>query len=257
MFGRDKLIAYAIKYEGDWLKIYNALSTREEIESEYELKIQSMKCKTLTMLDDDYPFHLKQVHRPPFVLFYYGDISLIKNYYKNVSIVGSRKYSDYGKEMTEKIVAGLANDDYVIISGLALGIDAIAHTAAINSGMKTVAILGCGVDICYLLDNQSLYEQIKDNYLVMSEYPEGVQPAPYNFPIRNRIIAGLSHTVIITEAHKHSGSMITGLLAAEGNADVMCVPYPADADSGCNVLIKLGAYLVESPEDVIEQMTHF
>lgn len=254
---RDSIIAIVLKYKGDWNLIYRGIRQREEVEEEYYALIEKLKCKTTTMIDEDYPPFLKQVHHPPFVLFYYGDISLIANYYNNISVVGSRDFSEYGKDITEKIVGDLSKRGYVIISGLAKGIDGIAHRSAIDSGGKTIAVLGCGIDYCYPIENQDLYDLIKKDHLLISEYPFDTPPQPSNFPFRNRIIAALSKTVLVTEAGPKSGTLVTASLALFLNADVMCVPYNAGLNSECNRLIKNGAFLVESADDVIEQMSSF
>ena len=254
---RQTLIAYSIKYGGDWNKIFKAMKAREEIEECYYQAADTLKCKTLTLLDSDYPDHLKQVYKPPIVLYYYGDLSLIRDYRKSISVVGSRNCSDYGVNMTKSIAGELAAMGYVIISGLARGIDSVAHQAAIESGGKTVAILGCGIDNCYPEENESLCDYLKENHLVISEYPGFTPPQAYHFPIRNRLIAGLSKTLVVTEASYNSGSLVTALLALRGNSDVMCVPHEAGKNSECNRLINNGAALVESAKDVIEQMSPF
>ena len=209
------------------------------------------------MLDEDYPPFLNNVCHPPMVLFYYGDISLLGDYYKNISVVGSRECSDYGIEMTKRIVGDLSKKGYVIISGLAKGIDTIAHQTAIQNGGKTIAILGSGIDYCYPFENRELYRYLKEKHLVISEYPGHVEPDGYHFPIRNRIIAGLSKTLIVAEAYPRSGSLVTASLALSMNADVMCVPYPAGQKSQCNRLIMSGATLIENVDDVLNQMSRF
>lgn len=252
---RKILIAYALKYEGDWDKIYSAICSKELLTDEEESKANTIKSKAITILDDEYPEQLKNVHKPPIVLFYYGDISLMRDYYKNISIVGSRACSDYGARMTEEIASDLAKRGYVIVSGMAKGIDGIAHQSAINSGGKTIAVLGGGIDYCYPSENIYLYKDIKKHHLLISEYPGNVLPQTHFFPIRNRIIAGLSKTLIVTEASHYSGSLVTASLALEGNADVMCVPYEAGKQSECNRLINSGAILVESADDVVNEMS--
>ncbi len=255
MNGRNLLISLVIKYKGRWDDIRRAVSQMEEPEEEYLKLVESLKCKTVTLIDQEYPFYLRSIQKPPFVLFYYGDLNILSDYKKNISIVGSRECSKYGAKMTAEIAGDLAEKGYVIISGMARGIDSIAHKAAMDRGGKTVAILGCGIDYCYPPSSAKIYAEIKKNHLLISEYPLNEPPSPENFPIRNRIIAGLSKSLIVTEAKYQSGSLITALLALEGNSDVMCVPYPADVKSECNRLIMNGALLVENAEDVIEQMS--
>ena len=254
MEARKKLVAYSLKFNGDFNRILKAINDREPIEEMYCQMVDTLKCKTLTLADPEYPKHLKNAFKPPIVLYYYGDISLLMDYDKNVSVVGSRDCSDYGSKMTTEIAGGLAEKGYVIVSGLARGIDGIAHVSAIEAGGKTIAVLGSGIACCYPLENQRLYEEIKKNHLVISEYPGDLMPCQWFFPIRNRIIASLSKTLVVTEAGEFSGSMITATLALNSNTDVMCVPYQAGMRSQCNRLIANGAALVESAEDVIKEM---
>ena len=254
---KETLVALAIKYEGNWDKMYKDLTTNNFPEDEYYDMIYSLKSNYVTIIDLEYPQQLKAVHKPPLVLFYYGDINLIRNYRNNISVVGSRAFSEYGSRITQELVSGLAKMNYSIISGMAIGIDSIAHYSAINSGGKTVAVLGSGIDFCYPQSNIELYEIIKAGHLVISEYPGQKPPTPECFPIRNRIIAGLSKTLLVTEAGYHSGSLVTAMLALRGNCDVMCVPYNVGSGSECNRLIKNGAFLIESVDDVLEQMSAF
>ena len=254
---RKRLIALSIKYGGDFNKILKAVHDVEAIEDCYIESAQNLKCKVITYLDLNYPSHLKNIFKPPLVLFYYGDITLLENPLRNVSIVGSRDYSPYGEKMATEIAAGLAKKGYNIVSGLARGIDSIAHRSAIEAGGKTIAVLGCGIDMCYPSENQHLWEEIKNNHLLISEFPDLTPPTTASFPIRNRIIAGLSKSLVVAEAGEHSGSCITATLAMNGNTDVMCVPYPAGSKSQCNKLISMGAALVESADDVINQMSMF
>lgn len=257
MSAKIRLVALAIKYNGDWRKIYDAVSHHEEPEHEYCLRAERLKCKTTTLLDEDYPKQLRQAFKPPFVLFYYGDLSLVQDYYKNISIVGSRDCSEYGLKKTNEISSGLALRGYTIVSGNAIGIDTEAERAAMVVDGKVCAILPCGIDSCYPPSNLEMTNELKKNHLVISEHPYQYQPQPIDFPIRNRIIASLSKTLVLTEAHTMSGSLITASLAIKGNADVMCVPHEADKNSECNRLIMNGAFLAENVDDIINQMSAF
>lgn len=251
---REILLYYATKYKGDWDKIYEATLNKEEINLEEAKKIiDSNKNNYITMLDPEYPRSLADSYRPPFVLFYYGDISLINDKNNKMAVVGSRKYSKYGKDMTESLVKGISKD-FVIVSGLASGIDSIAHKAAIDSGGKTIAVLGNGINFHYLEDNKELYEEIKAYHLVLSEYPDLTPPSPRTFPIRNRIIAGLCNSLLVTEGKIHSGTQITAFLMVQKSGDVCCVPTKAGEESICNRLIKEGAYLVETPQDIYDSV---
>ena len=245
---RDYLIYYSLKYNGDYQKVKRAIIDREDMTDE---EFPPIKSGVVTFDDEDYPDYLKRINDPPLVLYYYGDISLLKNIDKHVGVIGSRNFSEYGKEATENIVSGIAKDT-VIVSGLAYGIDAIAHACAINNKGKTIAVLGSGIDVCYPPENQELYEKIKKNHLVISEYPGLTQPSPDKFPFRNRIIAQLSKCVLITEAYARSGTSITANFALMLGRTVCCVPYPVGKNSFCNKFINQGAFLVEGPEDVLE-----
>ena len=259
--------AVALKYSGDWENIMCALqkrtNDREEAEmngevwdDDYELGpyleiLKKSNYSYVTIMSDQYPALLKKLSYPPFVLFYYGDISLLSDPHRLVSVVGSRECTEYGAQMTRELVQGVAKE-YIVVSGMARGIDAIAHQTAIEAGGKTIAVLGSGIDICYPPSNRKLYEEIKENHLVISEYPCDVIPEPFLFPRRNRIIASLSSGLIVTEAHPKSGTLTTVMFALNLNRAVMCVPYPAGLNSECNRLIVDGALLVENAKQVLD-----
>lgn len=265
MNSEEILVALAIKCNGDWENIMNTLNLKDRDEryasSGMEAWIEDLdleKCleiaknsnfKYTTIVSDDYPEHLKQIHMPPFVLFYYGDLSLLSNIAKCVSVVGSRECSEYGETMTRNLVRSIC-EQYVIVSGMARGIDTVAHQTAINYGGKTIAVLGGGIDFCYPPSNLPLYEELKRNHLVISEYPGSVNPLPHYFPRRNRIIAAISRATLVTEANAHSGTLTTVNFALQNNRDIMCVPYPAGLGSECNRLIQFGGCLVETGEDI-------
>lgn len=248
---RNILISLAIKFNGDWNRIYKSLKLRTDYEDEEEIirNCQSLQCKVVTIMDEDYPQQLNYVIKPPFVLFYYGDLSLTSNLNKCIGVVGSREASPFGLSTTQKLVNGLPKDVNVV-SGLAYGVDSMAHKAAIESGHKTIAVLGSGIDICYPSINIDLYEEIKRNHLVISEYPPGSTPNNQNFPIRNRIIAALSKCLLVTEAKVRSGTMITVGISLALGRDVLCIPSINLGDSGTNLCIKQGAFLVETSEDI-------
>lgn len=248
---RELLIYLALKFEGDYHRILEAINSKEFDDIEEEPP--SLTCKTLTILDDEYPTKLREYPTPPFVLFYYGDISLIQNIDKNLAVIGSRVTTEYGSDSTKEIVASVAKE-VNIVSGLARGIDAIAQTQCIRSGGKTIAILGSGINYCYPEINQPLYEEIKKNHLVLSEYPGLTPPSPDKFPVRNRLIAMLSNTILVTEAYARSGTSITVNFGLQFSKNVCCIPYMKDRFSLCNKLIGQGAYLVETGDDVLEIM---
>ena len=212
----------------------------------------SLPCKVMTYLDYDYPDRLRQIKKPPLVLFYYGDVSLLDK--KSISVVGSREYSNYGKRCTERVIAGIIKGK-VVVSGLAKGIDAIAHKAAIDNGGRTIAILGSGIDYCYPAENKELYEEIKKNHLVMSEYPFDTMPDRDHFPMRNRIVAALGSALFVPQINAYmSGTMITLNLALDLNKEVFVAPHPLGSETVNNQLLNEGATLVESKEQMLRDL---
>ena len=251
---RPLLIYFAVKYEGDYDKILMALQLKEDAPiKEVEKVNKALKCKTLTLLDYDYPLRLKQITYPPIVLFYYGDITLLDNE-QTLAVVGSRDYNEYGKFCTEKIVSEIAKGR-VIISGLARGIDALAHESAIKNGGRTIAVLGSGIDNCWPPENQELYEEIKKNHLVLSEYPGMSIPDRKHFPMRNRIVVGLSNGVYVPQINSYmSGTMIYFALAAEMNKDVFVAPHPLGSETANNKLIEEGASITIDAQTILSDL---
>lgn len=250
---RKVLLYFALKYKGDYKKILNAITEKEQVDETALLEVESkIKCKYITLLDLDYPVALRQTGTPPFVLFYYGDISLL-NKVNKIAVIGTRNNSLYGQEMTNKIVKEFKFYNFVCVSGLASGIDSIAHQVSLDNDIKTIAVLGSGIDYCYPSINIDIYNNIKEKGLVISEYPNDTVPQPYYFLIRNRIIAALSEYICVIEASYKSGTMNTVAYGLEFGKDICCVPSLANTSSGCNKLIKEGARLVESLKDIIEQ----
>jgi DNA processing protein len=203
--------------------------------------------------DSLYPERLKIYEDAPSILFYKGDISKL-NLSLNVSIVGSRKCTSYGINAAKLISTELSKKKINIISGMAKGIDAYAHSSCLSSYGYTCAVLGSGLDVIYPKENKALYDSIASNGCIISEYLPGTQPFAYNFPIRNRIICELSNIVIIVEAGTKSGSLITATLALEQGIDVMVVPGSifSEQSKGSNKLIKDGAYPLTSIEDIFQ-----
>ncbi len=258
MKGREVIAFLALKHNGDWDSIYKDIHDKAYVGSEETVKkaLEKLKCNYITIIDDEYPRCLKVNYKPPFILFYYGDISLLNNFEKNVAVIGARHCSSYGADMTEKIVSSIAKD-VTIVSGLARGIDSIAHRSAIASGGKTIAVLGSGIDYCYPKENKALYEDIKNNHLLLSEYPLMCEPNKDNFPFRNRIIAALSKVIVVTEAMYKSGTSTTVGWALELGKSVCCLPHRAGENSLCNKLISEGAQLIETGKDILEELKDF
>jgi len=208
--------------------------------------------KVVSLLDRDYPANLRQISDAPPVLYYKG--SLLPQDDLAIAVVGARYATVYGRQVTEGLVLELVNAGLTIISGLARGIDSIAHRAAIDAGGRTIAVLGSGVDLIYPPENKSLAEKIVQNGAVVSEFPLGFPSVPSNFPARNRIISGLSLGVLVTEAAVDSGSLITAGCAAEQGREVFAVPGPVNSKMsvGCNNLIKEGVHPATEAADILQ-----
>ncbi|NLG52582.1 MAG: DNA-protecting protein DprA [Clostridiales bacterium] len=206
----------------------------------------------LTIHDTEYPERLKNIDTPPPVLYLRGKLPDIDDT-PVIAIVGSRRSTPYGLGAAEKISSEISRGGGIVVSGMARGIDSAAHIGALNAGKPTAAVLGCGVDVCYPKENKRLMESIICTGAVISEYPPGTGPEASNFPPRNRIISGLSVGVVVIEAPGRSGSLITANYALEQNRDVFAVPGNIDkaSNEGVNNLIKDGAKLVTSGEDVL------
>jgi DNA processing protein len=207
----------------------------------------------ITYQDELYPVKLMNIYdRPPF-LYVRGNLN--KND-TNIAIVGSRLASTYGKYTTERISRELALKGLTIVSGMARGIDSVAHRGALTAHGRTIAVLGSGLDVIYPPENKKLYADIIQNGAVISEFPLGTPPRSANFPTRNRIISGMSYGVVIVEAGEKSGSLITARLALEQGREVFAVPGSIDAagSRGTNKLIKQGAKLIENTDDILEEI---
>lgn len=254
MTGRDILIHLSTLNDGNWDRIYADIKKKRPItEDDVKDSVAKLKCKAVTILDEEYPEFLKSISRPPFVLFYYGDLSLAGTNENAIAVIGSRRSSKYGERITNVITSDLAKK-LTIVSGLAIGIDTCAHQACLNVGGKTIAILGSGIDNCYPKRNRIIYEEIKTNHLLISEYPAMCEPKRDNFPMRNRLIAAFARAVLVTEAYSHSGTSLTVSFALTYGRDVLAVPYEAGRDSACNLLIRDGARLTESAADVFDEL---
>lgn len=201
-----------------------------------------------------YPELLAEIKDPPQKLYYIGDINILKK--RCAAIVGSRNTNQYGRSTAVEIAMKLATHDVAVVSGMARGIDTCAHRGALKAGGKTVAVLGCGVDICYPKENSNLKKELEEKGLILSEYPPGTEPMPYYFPQRNRIISGLSELTAVIQARNNSGSLITAELAAEQGREVCAVPGNIDSQYslGSNKLIKDGAVPIINAGTVPELM---
>ena len=207
---------------------------------------------SFSILDDIYPWDLSEIYNPPALLFYQGNIDLLE--LPKVAVVGSRDSSKLGNQSVQKIIKEL-NNELIIVSGLARGIDTAAHMAALQNGGRTIAVIGTGLDVFYPKANKKLQSYIGKNHLVLSEYGPGEQPLKFHFPERNRIIAGLCRGVIVAEAKMRSGSLITCERAMEEGRDAFAIPGSIlDGKSdGCHHLIQEGAKCIMSGSDVLSE----
>lgn len=242
--------------EGMGPKALNAIKDFKEWKkaSDEADKARTLGVAIVTFQDPLYPQNLKEIHDPPPYLYVKGELTAGDKV--AVAMVGSRKASQYGLGETKKIARELAGKGVTVVSGGARGIDTEAHRGAISGGGRTIAVLGCGIDVTYPRENGELFEKIAENGAVVTEYPMGTPPDRANFPPRNRIISGISMGVIVMEAAKESGSLITAAYSAEQGREVYALPGSVGSSTsrGTNALIKTGAKLVEGPDDVLEDL---
>ena len=216
-------------------------------------RARAVGARLVTWRDAEYPERLRQIHDPPLFLFVKGALQAQDGL--AVAVVGSRAASTYGRVMTRTISEGLARSGLTIVSGLARGVDAEAHAAALRAGGRTIAVMGCGVDVVYPSEHHRLHMQIAQHGAVVSELLMRARPDGENFPARNRIISGLALGTLVVEAAENSGSLITAHCAAEQGREVFAVPGPVGAQSrGTHKLLRQGAALVERAEDIIAEI---
>ncbi|MBU1026266.1 MAG: DNA-processing protein DprA, partial [Candidatus Margulisbacteria bacterium] len=210
--------------------------------------------KISTLDDKNYPKSLKNIFDPPSIL--YQSSCLLPKDEKAIAIVGTRRASHYGKKVARDLARELSSLGLTIVSGMALGIDTAAHEGALEAGGRTIAVLGCGIDVCYPPRNKGLMERIKQSGAIVSEFPPGTEPEGWTFPQRNRIISGLSLGTIVIEGGYKSGAMITAKLALDQGREVFAIPgnIESELSRGPHWLIKQGAKLVEGVEDILEEL---
>jgi DNA processing protein len=217
-------------------------------------------CAVVTPDHPDYPPLLKNIFARPAALYVKGDLSCLKDSLV-IAMVGTRSYTDYGRDAAKALASALAENGVAVVSGLAKGIDSICHEAALGAGGKSVGILGCGIDVDYPKGSAPLKRALCQNGAVLSEYPLGFEPMKGNFPMRNRIISGMSHGTVVVEADMKSGSIITATHASEQGREVFAVPGSIFSirEQGTHRLIKEGAKLTESAADILEEFSgsHF
>lgn len=238
-------------------KIIKAFDNFGKIENVFLNEIEelnSLNVKLITFFDEEYPPLLKNIYFPPLFLYVKGKIEE-----KTIAVVGTRNPTSYGKIQAEKIAGSLAENNITVVSGMARGIDSIAHNSAINSGGKTIAVIGSGIDVVYPPENRKLYERICDNGAVITEFEPGTKPDAQNFPRRNRIISGLSFGTIVIESKENGGAMQTAALALDQNREVFAIPgnLGVRQSEGTNLLIQRGeAKLCTGIHDVLNELQY-
>ncbi|MBB1070608.1 DNA-protecting protein DprA [Limosilactobacillus sp. RRLNB_1_1] len=207
----------------------------------------------ITIADPLYPLGLKETYCPPLVLFYRGNLGLLHQ--PSIGVVGTRQITNYGQSALRGLLPPLIKRQIVIVSGLAQGVDGFSHELALKYRGQTIGVIGCGIDQVYPKSHYSLQEEVAKCGLLLSEYGLGEPPLPYHFPERNRIIAGLSEVVLVVEAKKRSGSLITANIGLDENRTVCAVPGRIDAplSVGCNSLIAAGAKPILSAQDLLDE----
>ncbi|HGD4708660.1 TPA: DNA-processing protein DprA [Streptococcus agalactiae] len=217
-----------------------------------KLRQEFKKFPVLSILDSNYPLELKEIYNPPVLLFYQGNIELLSK--PKLAVVGARQASQIGCQSVKRIIKE-TNNQFVIVSGLARGIDTAAHVSALKNGGSSIAVIGSGLDVYYPTENKKLQEYMSYNHLVLSEYFTGEQPLKFHFPERNRIIAGLCQGIVVAEAKMRSGSLITCERALEEGREVFAIPGNIiDGKSdGCHHLIQEGAKCIISGKDILSE----
>lgn len=227
---------------------------REGIDPAGELeRVERENVKVLTIKDEEYPVRLKNIFDPPILLHIRGEF--IPQDELSIAVVGARRASAYGRMAAETLAGELSAAGFTVVSGMARGVDSHAHRGALQKNGRTVAVLGSGLDVIYPPENQKLAKEIEEHGAVISEYPLGSQPDPWHFPVRNRIISGMTMGTVVIEAGERSGSLITADLALQEGREVFAVPgnISSNTSKGTNKLIKEGAKLVETVEDILEE----
>ena len=222
-----------------------------------ELQYRKENIHFLMYEDVLYPKRLKEIYLPPVVLFYKGRLELFNRL--SIGIVGARNHTEYSKEALEYLLPDILERKVSIISGLARGVDSLAHQLTLDLKGETIAVIGNGINICYPKENSSLYDAIGSKGLILSEYPLDSPPLKFHFPYRNRIIAGLSHGLCVIEAKLHSGSLITANVALSENRQVFALPgnITSEYSKGTNELITAGAFPIRNANDILDSLHYF
>ncbi|WP_285944889.1 DNA-processing protein DprA [Thomasclavelia cocleata] len=245
------LLYFSLKYNGNFDEIYNAVKNKEQVNDELKKGLfKKLKSNYTTIISKDYPQTLKKIMCPPFVLFYYGNLDLVNS--KCIAIAGSTNPSDYGKEVTGKIVEGLSKENFTTVAGLGIGIEKIVHKNSIYTKGNSIAVLGSGIDYCYPKQNINLYQEMKINHLILSEYPYNISQTKEKLIHRKRIITGLSEILLVTESKEKGNAIINAGFALEQGKEIFAIPSPINSVfQGTNDIIKNGGSLLNSIEDIL------
>ena len=267
--GKWRLLHFAMKFDytdfniDEMIKITNTSGNKGVLKESWQtlttewLQEKRNTQKSISFFSERYPESLKNIAQPPLALFYEGNIDFLE--YPSIAMVGARLATPYASQVLYQLIPKLVLEKLVIVSGLAKGVDRLSHELAILAGGKTIGVIGCGLDRCYPKEVSNLFQEMKQKQLVLSEYPLGTPIKKHHFPMRNRIIAGLTQGTCVIEAKERSGSLITAQLALDNGKEVFAIPGEilSGQSSGCHRLIQDGAKCVYRMEDILEELPQY
>ena len=267
--GKWRLLHFAMKFDytdfniDEVIKITNTSGNKGVLKESWQtlttewLQEKRNTQKSISFFSERYPESLKNIPQPPLALFYEGNIDFLE--YPSIAMVGARLATPYASQVLYQFIPKLVLENLVIVSGLAKGVDRLSHELAILAGGKTIGVIGCGLDRCYPKEVSNLFQEMKQKQLVLSEYPLGTPIKKHHFPMRNRIIAGLTQGTCVIEAKERSGSLITAQLALDNGKEVFAIPgvILSGQSSGCHRLIQDGAKCVYRMEDILEELPQY
>ena len=267
--GKWRLLHFAMKFDytdfniDEVIKITNTSGNKGVLKESWQtlttewLQEKRNTQKSISFFSERYPESLKNIAQPPLALFYEGNIDFLE--YPSIAMVGARLATPYASQVLYQLIPKLVLENLVIVSGLAKGVDRLSHELAILAGGKTIGVIGCGLDRCYPKEVSDLFQEMKQKQLVLSEYPLGTPIKKHHFPMRNRIIAGLTQGTCVIEAKERSGSLITAQLALDNGKEVFAIPGEilSGQSSGCHRLIQDGAKCVYRMEDILEELPQY
>ena len=267
--GKWRLLHFAMKFDytdfkiDEMIKITNTSGNKGVLKESWQtlttewLQEKRNTQKSISFFSERYPESLKNIPQPPLALFYEGNIDFLE--YPSIAMVGARLATPYASQVLYQFIPKLVLENLVIVSGLAKGVDRLSHELAILAGGKTIGVIGCGLDRCYPKEVSNLFQEMKQKQLVLGEYPLGTPIKKHHFPMRNRIIAGLTQGTCVIEAKERSGSLITAQLALDNGKEVFAIPGEilSGQSSGCHRLIQDGAKCVYRMEDILEELPQY